>query len=212
MGPARLSGRAGPSIFLAAGGCDMQVPVQVTFRNMDRSEAVEANVLERTEKLERFFDRIISCKVVIEAPHRRHNKGKLYNVRIDLVVPGKELIVNRNGPKNPAHEDVYVAIRDAFNAAARVLEDHTRKVRGETKTHEAPRHGKVVRIFPYEGYGFIQTSEGREIYFHRNSVVNDGFDALEVGSEVRLVVAYDESPQGPQASTVTPIGKHHLIE
>lgn len=190
----------------------MQVPVQVTFRNMDRSDAVEANILERSKKLERFFDRIISCKVVVEAPHRRHTKGKLFDVRIDLVVPGKELVINRNGPKNHAHEDVYVAIRDAFNAAVRVLEDHSRKSRGEVKAHETPRHGTVARLFPFEGYGFIETSEGREIYFHRNSVVNGGFDTLEVGDEVRLVVAYDESEHGPQASTVTPIGKHHLIE
>lgn len=190
----------------------MQVPVQVSFRNMDPSEAVEDNVREKAAKLERYFDRIISCRVVVESPHRRRQKGKLYDVRIDIGVPGKEIVVNHVGPKNHAHEDVYVAVRDAFNAAARQLEDHARKVRGEIKAHEVPPHGTVARLFPYEGYGFVEMSDGREIYFHQNSVVNGGFDQLEVGQEVRVVVAEGESAEGPQASTITPIGKHHLIE
>lgn len=190
----------------------MQIPLELAFHNMDRSDAVEANVRERVAKLERYFDRIIGCRVVIEAPHKHSRKGKMYEVRIDISVPGKEILVNRNGPKNHAHEDVYVAIRDAFSAAARQLEDHARKARGDVKTHEAPPHGKVVRLFPEEGYGFVGLSDGREIYFHKNSVVNDQFDQLEVGAEVRVAIAYDESPQGPQASTVTPIGKHHLVE
>jgi ribosomal subunit interface protein len=190
----------------------MQIPVQVTFRDMDPSKAVEANVREKAGKLERHFERVISCRVVVEAPHRRQTKGKLYNVRIDIGVPGKEILVNHAGPNNHAHEDVYVAIRDAFNAAARQLEDHARKIRGEVKTHEAPPHGRVVRLFPYKGYGFIEMSDGREIYFHENSVVNGNFAQLEVDHEVRVVVVYDESAQGPQATTVSPIGKHHLIE
>ncbi len=190
----------------------MQIPVQVTFRNMDPSEALEANVRGKAEKLERYFDRVVSCRVVVESPHRRHHKGKLYNVRIDIGVPGKEIVVNHSGPKNHAHEDVYVAVRDAFKSAARRLEDHARKMRGEVKSHEVPPHGKVARLFSYEGYGFVAMSDGREIYFHKNSVVAGGFDRLEVGHEVRVTVAEGESAEGPQASTVTPIGKHHLIE
>ena len=189
----------------------MQIPLEVTFHNMDRSEAIEAGVREKAAKLERFFDRIIGCRVVVEAPHRHQRKGKLYSVKIDISVPGKEIVVNRHGSKNHAHEDVHVAIRDAFNAAVRQLEDHSRKVRGEVKTHEVPLHGKVLRLFAYEGYGFIACSDGREIYFHKNSVVNEQFGQLDVGSEVRLVVADGESAKGPQASTVTPIGKHHIV-
>lgn len=116
----------------------MEIPVQLSFRNMDPSDAVEANIREKADKLERYFDRIISCRVVVEAPHRRHGKGKLYEVHIDVTVPGKELVVNHSGPKNHAHEDVYVAVRDAFNAMGRQLEDHARKVRGEVKTHTPP--------------------------------------------------------------------------
>ncbi|MGB8275425.1 MAG: HPF/RaiA family ribosome-associated protein [Alphaproteobacteria bacterium] len=187
----------------------MQLPLQINFKNVDPSPTVEAKVREKVAKLEGFYDRIMGCRVVIEAPHQRGHKGKLYQVTIDITVPGGEIVVNREKRKSHAHEDIYVALRDAFNAAGRQLEDHARRVRQEVKAHEAPLHGKVLRLFPYEGYGFIAASDGREIYFHRNSVVEGTFEELEAGSEVRLVVAEKEGEQGPQASTVKPVGKHH---
>ncbi len=190
----------------------MDIPLQVSFRNMDRSEAVEARVREKAEKLEQFYGHLTSCRVLVEAPERRRHKGKLFHVRIELGLPGKELVVSRHPKDKHAHEDVYVAVRDAFDAARRQLEDRVRKMGGKVKSHEVPLHGKVLRLFPYEGYGFIAASDGREIYFHKASVLREGFDQLEVGSEVRLVVAVGESAQGPQASTVDPIGKHHLVE
>ena len=115
----------------------MQTPLNISFRNMDPSAAIETRVREKAEKLERLYDRIISCEVVVEAPHRHHQKGKLYDVRINLSVPGDDINVGRTGPQNHAYEDVYVAIRDAFAAASRQLEDHVRKMRGDVKTHEA---------------------------------------------------------------------------
>lgn len=190
----------------------MKLPLQITFRNMDPSPAVEAAIRERVERLERFFDRIMGCRVVVEAPHRHHHKGKLYAVRVDLTVPGAEIAVTHSGPRNHAHEDVYVAIHDAFDTTRRLLEDHARKFRGDVKTHEAPAHGKVARLFPQDGYGFIETSDGGEVYFHRNSVTGPGFGRLSVGSDVRLVVAPNDSAQGLRASTVTAAGKHHIVD
>jgi ribosomal subunit interface protein len=111
----------------------MQMPLEVTFRNMDPSPSVEEVVREKAEKLDRVFDRIVSCHVTIEAPHRHQHKGKLYKVRIDVGMPGKGVHVNQEGPKNQAHEDVYVAIRDAFAAAVRQIEDNARRSRGEVK-------------------------------------------------------------------------------
>jgi ribosomal subunit interface protein len=116
----------------------MQIPLEISFRNMDPSPAVEARIREKAEKLERFHDRIIGCTVVVEAPHRHQHKGKLYTVRIDISVPGKDVVVDRTKPLNHAHEDVYVAVRDAFAAAVRRLEDHARRMRGDVKTHAAP--------------------------------------------------------------------------
>lgn len=189
----------------------MQTPPEITFHNLDHSPAVEELVRDRLDKLERAFDRIISCRVVIERSERRHRKGNLFAVRISINVPGQQIAVKRAGPKDHAHEEINVALRDAFDAAERQLEDHARRVRGDVKRHEVPLHGKVVRLFPEEDYGFIETAEGQEVYFHRNSVTEAAFDKLEVGGEVRLVVAEKESGKGPQASTVQPIGKHHIV-
>ncbi len=117
----------------------MQVPLQISFIGMEPSVALEARARQKTEKLEHLFDRIVSCQVVIEAPHRHHHQGKCYDVRIRLRVPGREIDVSRSGPQDQTHEDPYVALRDAFDAAARQLEDHARKARGEVKRHNNAR-------------------------------------------------------------------------
>ncbi|HYM03266.1 MAG TPA: ribosome-associated translation inhibitor RaiA [Stellaceae bacterium] len=188
----------------------MQLPVQITFRHMATSPAVEEHIRERAGALERFFERITACRVVVEASAGRQRKGNLFHVRVDLTVPGREIVIKRDPSERHAHEDVYVAIRDAFDAARRQLEDHVRTMRGDVKTHEVPAHGRVVRIFKEEGYGFIRSSEGYDIYMHRNAVAGGGFQALSEGDEVRFTMHPDEGDKGPQASTVTVIGKHHL--
>lgn len=198
---------------------------------MPPSEAIEANIRERAEKLDTFYDRIMSCRVVIEAPHRSHRKGKAYHVRIDMTLPGGELVVkrepkrivdeplrllkepevelavNRELSKPDAHEDVYVAIRDAFDAARRKLQDYARRQRGELKSHEAIPQARVSKLFADEGFGFLETADGREIYFHKNSVLNGDFDRLKVPMEVYFTE--EQGEKGPQASTVKVISKHH---
>jgi ribosome-associated translation inhibitor RaiA/cold shock CspA family protein len=188
----------------------MQVPLQVTFRGIAPSDAVEADIRARAEKLEQFYDRITSNRVTVEAPHRHHHKGNLYRVCVDLTVPGGEIVVGRDPEEHHAHEDVYVAIRDAFDAARRQLEDHVRRGRGQVKSHEVPGHGRVSKLFPRGG--IIETADEREIYFHRNSVADDAFDRFEVGLEVRFVAAEGESEKGPQATTVHIVGKHHIVD
>lgn len=101
-------------------------------------------------------------------------------------------------------------MRDAFDAARRLLEDYVREQRGDVKLHAVPDHGKIARLLAGHDCGFIRTGDGVEIYFHRNSVTNDGFDGLAVGDEVRFVAKEAESAQGLQASAIVPIGKHHL--
>jgi ribosomal subunit interface protein len=113
----------------------MQVPLKITFRGMPPSPAIEERVRERATKLERLYDRIIGCRVVIESPHRHHHHGQIFHVHIDLTVPQHEIVVSREPAHNHAHEDVYVAIRDAFDAAERRLEDFARQQRGEVKSH-----------------------------------------------------------------------------
>ena len=188
----------------------MQLPLQITFRHMDPSDAVAARIQERAAELERFFDRIISCRVVVECRHPRRQQGNLFRVRVDLKVPGNEIVVGRDPSAHQAHEDVRVAIRDAFDATRRLLEDHVRQGRGDVKLHAVPDHGRIARLLPEQNCGFIVSASGNEIYFHRNSVVNGGFEKLAVSDEVRFVTQHSESAEGPQASTVVPLGKHHL--
>lgn len=108
----------------------MKVPLQVTFRDMPSSDAVDMRIREKAEKLSRYYDRIMACRVVVEMPQRHKHQGKLHRVRIDLTVPGAELVANHT-----QDEDVYVAIRDAFTAITRQLEDYARRQRGDVKTH-----------------------------------------------------------------------------
>ncbi len=190
----------------------MELPLEIVFRNMDRSDAIEARVREKAQRLERYFDRITRCRVAVEAPHRHQNHGKIYQVGIEIGVPGKRIIVNHAGPGHPAHADVYVAMRDAFAAATRQLEDYVRTTRGKVKAHEVPPHGRVLQISTEEGEGVVQTADGQEVLFNRNSVPNDGFDQLEVGTEVRVTVAPEATSQEPRAQFVQAVGKHHLIE
>ena len=193
----------------------MKIPLQITFRNIPPSESIENNVRDKMAKLDSLYDGIMSCRVIVESPHRHHHKGKAYVVRINMTVPGGELVVNHEPnrlveethepSKHAAHEDAYVAIRDAFNAAARKLQDYVRRRRGKIKIHEGTPLARVTKIFPMEDYGFLQTSDGREIYFHKNSVLLPGFDRLEVGAEVYYAEELGE--KGPQASTVRVAGQ-----
>lgn len=183
--------------------------VELSFRNMDHSAAVEDRVRAQIEKLGRFHDRIMACRVVVESRHRHHHKGNLYHVRIDLTVPDEELVVSREPGEHHAHEDVYVAIRDAFDAMRRQLQDRVRRQRGKVKHHDTPPHGVVREIAPATDYGIIETPDGREIRFSAASVVDYDFARIEVGDRVRFTEV--DSDDGPAASTVHVEGKHHVV-
>ena len=187
----------------------MQLPLQVTFRNMEPSAAMEAKIRDKVTKLEQVYDHVMSCRVMVECNHRHHHQGNFYHVRVDLTVPDGELVASRESNDDHSHEDAYVAIRDAFDAARRLLQNYVRRRRREVKLHEAPLHGSIARLYPALDYGLIATADGREVYFHRNSIVDASFDKLNTGMEVRFVEEAGE--RGPQASTVRIIGKHHLV-
>lgn len=186
----------------------MRIPLQITFRNLPPSEAIETAIREKAQKLERYFDRITSCRVVVEAPHKHHHQGKLYEVRIDITIPGHEIVVSRDNHDKHAHEDLYVSIRDAFAAAQTQLESYVGKMRGDVKNHQPPAHGRVIEMTP--DHGIILTPDGREVYFHQNSLLNEEFGRLEKGAEVRFAEELGE--KGPKASSVQIVGKHHVGE
>ena len=174
----------------------MEMPLQITCRDFKLTEAIDSEIRKRAEKLDKFYNRITRCKVVVESPHRHSHQGMLYNVQILMTVPGAELVVKRN-----PHEDIYVAIRDSFNAARRKLEDYVKQQRGDIKQHEEAPYARISALFPEKGYGFITTADDQEIYFHKNSILNSEFNRLEVGMKVRY--AEGKGEKGPQASSVT---------
>lgn len=182
----------------------MQIPMQITIRDVPHSDAVEANVRQKAEKLEEFYNHIMSCRVVVEMPHKHTHQGRQYNVRIDIGVPGREIVVTRDHS-----EDVYVAIRDAFDAAKRQLEEHVRIVRRDTKTHVPEMVGHVVRLSREEGIGFIAGPDGTEYYFSSVDVVTPRFEQLREGDEVKFIE--EVAGEGMQARRIS-IGHHRQPE
>ena len=181
----------------------------LTYRGMGHSPALDAFVREQAENLERFFDGIVTCRVVIELAEAR--RGRPYHVRIDLRLPGEEIVVNRHPGRHAEdvdgeHKDVYFAVSHAFRAAGRRLQDVARRYHGSVKVHEEQPLGTIVRIEPKGDFGFLRSSDGREIYFNRNSVLDDGYARLKVGSSVAFVE--ETGDKGPQASTVRIVHKH----
>jgi cold shock CspA family protein len=184
----------------------MQTEPQVSFDDLPVDPDVRAAALEHVAHLERFTDRITGCHVVVAQPHRHHRRGRLYSVRVELVVPGGEIVVNRDHHLDHAHEDVYVALRDSFDSAQRRLEDHVRRMRGTEKTHAARAQGHISRVFPLQGYGFIEMADGREIYFHRHAISDDDFRLADVGTPVYF--SEEEGDAGPQAAAVQLVHPH----
>jgi cold shock CspA family protein/ribosome-associated translation inhibitor RaiA len=184
----------------------MKIPLEIVFRGLQPSEAVKEKARERAEELDQFSPMLVRCQVWIESDRGHHRKGKRYTVRVRATAPGEELDVDRQPPR----EDVYVAIREAFDAMRRRLEDHERKFRGDVKAHRELAPATVTRLIPEEGYGFLRTPDGREIYFERGSVRNSAFDELRAGSTVTF--AEEPGEKGPQATVVRVTATPEAVE
>ncbi|MGM0453087.1 MAG: HPF/RaiA family ribosome-associated protein [Thermodesulfobacteriota bacterium] len=181
------------------------MPLEITYRNVAKNDATETLIREKAAKLDQLHDSIISCRVSIEQPQEKQRSGNRFRVRIDLrVPPGKELVTRRESGQGEMHEGLRKVITDAFGSMERQVKKLKGKQQNHFKTQPAPSDaretGIVIRKFPDEGYGFIKTLNGQEVYFHKNSVSNNDFDRLEIGTGVRLVET--EGEKGPQASTV----------
>jgi cold shock CspA family protein len=187
----------------------MQIPLQISFENAEPSEAVRAAIGHEVERLEKYRHHITGCRVAVVAPSTKHRHGAVYRINIWVTIPPhKNIVVNHQPSDDRGRVHVEVAIKDAFAAARRQIKALAQRASGKVKLHEVEAHGRVTKISA--DYGFIATSDGREIYFHRNSVIDNTFDRLSVGSEVRFAEELGE--KGAQASTVHLIGKHHLSE
>lgn len=176
------------------------MPLEIAVRGMPHSPALEARIREKAARLEEFHPRIVRCHVMVEESGKHQHKGRRFTVRIDVRVPGREIAVTHEH-----HEDVFVALRDAFDAAKRQLEEVVREKRGDVKVHAVPQHGRIARLSFDEGVGFIETSDGRELYFSRENVVYPAFERLEADMQVQFIE--EAAGEGTQAKRVS-AGKH----
>jgi len=204
----------------------MKSQLQITFRNMKSSKEVEEWIREAAAKLDSFYSQIMGCRVELQIPHRHHTKGDAYHIRIDLTVPQGEIVVKRepslrgqarqlmepelkkHTEVNALHKNLRRTIDDAFKAAGRRLQDYARRQRHDTKRRTPLPEAYVSKILPQEGYGFLTSIDGREIYFHKNSVLGGAFPRLKIGTTVRF--AEERGQRGPQATTVRILPKQRI--
>ena len=187
----------------------METPAQIEFQGMDSDQSVRDSIAAHIAKLEDRFGRVTSCRVVIRAPGAHHRTGGLHHVHVQLGLPdGRHVHVGRTPSADERHADLDFAINDAFKRARRQLQDKVRRMRGRVKSHEDPPIATVTRIDTDAGFGFLETADGREIYFHENSVLDGNFSRLSTGT--RVAFAEEMGDKGPQASTVRLLGRHGM--
>jgi len=185
----------------------MQTPMEIDFQGMAGTAGIHEIIAGHVGELEDRYGRMTACRVVLKAPGGRHQTSGLYEVNIRLALPnGREVNVAHPPRADERHSDLTFALDDAFKRARRQLQDQARRLRGQVKHHEGAPIGTVLRLDSTGEFGFLQSSDGREIYFHRNSVLNKGFDRLTVGTQVGF--AEEMGEKGPQASTVKLRGRH----
>lgn len=189
----------------------MQVPLQINFQNMDPSEAMESRVRDCVARIEKLTDSIISCRVTLEAPHKQPHRSHVA-ISLNISVPGKDIIVKREQRRHETRSDAYQVIRVAFDIAARQLEEHLRISRRDVKTHhDGPTYARIVKLYPEQDYGFIETPVQLNVYFHSTAVSGFEFGELQIGTEVLYTLASEEGPMGPQASKVQVVGGQHPV-
>jgi cold shock CspA family protein/ribosome-associated translation inhibitor RaiA len=187
----------------------MQTPPQIQFQGISATPKIQEAIEKHVADFEQRCGRVTACRVVLKGPGDHHRKGGLYEVHIRLALPdGREVNVGRTPPADERHSDLEFAINDAFKHARRQLQDQVRRTQGQMKHHEGPPAGTVIRIDSSGEFGFLETADGQEVYFHRNSVLDDGFSRLRVGT--RVTYAEEPGEKGTQATTVKLMGKHGL--
>ena len=174
----------------------MDIPLELAFHNMTPSDSLRSAVEREVERLERFYNHIVGCRVVIEMPHKRHRLGSnVPDVHVVLRVPGREIVISRemsHAANKKSAVNAYAVLKDAFRAAQQRLKDYRRQIQGEVKAKETPRLGHVTELVAENDYGFITAADGAQIYFHRNAIAGDGFGAITIGDAVEYALAIND--------------------
>lgn len=179
----------------------MQLPLELSFRNVEKTSHLENLIKEKVNALEKFCGTLTSCRVAVEKPNTTVRNGNPYRVRIDITVPGHEVVVSKEQGQNEKSDQIPSVIREAFEAAKKQLRKLIRVQRNEIKVHPEQQTGGIIsKLFLFEGYGFIRTINGRDVYFHKNSLINKNFEELKEGDGARFFE--EDGEKGPQASTI----------
>ncbi|KGM30944.1 HPF/RaiA family ribosome-associated protein [Inquilinus limosus] len=193
----------------------MQKPLQLSFKNVEGSEAMKEVVRDRVGHLERLYPNLIGCRVVIEAPHRPARGGGRppLGIAVEVEIPGKPKIVVKDMEERRNPRDHGVLVNRSFDVVERKLDEAARIIQGEVKAHEAAGEtGTVSRLYPDQNYGFVEAKQAGSLYFTRNAVIDGRFDELAVGTMVHLTLATGEGPMGPQASSIRLLGGDRAVE
>jgi cold shock CspA family protein len=177
----------------------VQTPIEIAYENMEPTPLAERHVLRGMRRIERVAPALMGVRVTLSQRNLRHRTGSLYEVHLELTLPGPDVALSRTAPLHSESEDLMSAIGEAFDKARRELIEWHDRVRGNVKVHEPKARGRVTEVFP--DHGFIEASDGSSVYFHRNSIAGEGWARLEVGDEVRFTS--EQGDQGPQAIHVT---------
>ncbi len=187
----------------------METPAKIDFQGATLNAHVQQSVMAHISALEKRFGRITACRIAVSGPSAHHRNGGQYEVAVHLALPdGREVNIDHTAKVDERFADPSFAVNDAFKRARRRLQDQVRRMRRQVKAHEAQPLATVASVDRAAGFGFLETADGREIYFHRNSVLEGGFDKLDAGT--RVAFAEEQGEKGPQASTVRIAGKHGL--
>lgn len=182
----------------------MRVPLEIRFHGLSRSDAIETHIRDQANRLERFYDDIISCRVGVEQPQMHQRFGNPYRVVVEVTIPPKKHLVAKS---EPADEEQHVPLQTVIKNTFHRMERELKKAVAKKREKQAPveNYARIVRLFSDDGYGFIQTASGEEFYFHRDAVAHNDFEKLEVGTEVSFEPEMGQ--QGPQAGAVHIIAK-----
>lgn len=181
----------------------MDKPPEVYYHNMEPSKSVTAHIIEKCEGLDRYYEHIIGVNVKIDKPNHHSSRGNHFHVTIEAIVPGQVLVASHASEKGARHESPLATINDAFHVIAAQLEKHSRKHIDQVKHHVQPLQGRIERLFG--DHGFVELTDGTEVYFHKESVLHPGFDTLELGTLVRVVMNEGNLTSDIRASTIQPI-------
>lgn len=178
---------------------------EITFPDFDPSDAIRADIEKYLVKIEKLYDKIIFCHVSVRAPHR-HQRKHIYHINIQLEIPGEDIIINKEPEKDYSHTDIHLAIRDAFNSLKRSLRKRVKGKKTKLKTIETHDYAMIKSFDSNQGFGFVADSSGREIYFHKNSIINFNPDELKPGLKVKFVEEPGE--KGQHVTSMSVVGSY----